>query len=51
MLNIKEGWRLNNTKKSEFSDEKGCKKEDVGGTGEEEKRTERERERLNSPGK
>lgn len=38
-------------KKREFSDERGCKEEDVGGTGEEEKRRERERERLNSSGK
>lgn len=41
MLNMEEGQRSNNIgkgKKREFSDERGCKEEDVGGTGEEEKK-------------
>lgn len=56
LLNMAEGWRSNKIdkgkrKKREFRDERGCKEEDVGGTGERGKRTERERERLNSSGK
>lgn len=48
--NIDEG-KIKKKKKSQFRDERGCKEEDVGGTGEEGKRTERERQRLNSSGK
>lgn len=43
--------RQGQKKKNEFRDERGCEEENVGGTGEEGKRTERERERLNSSGK
>lgn len=45
LLNIEEGWRSNNIdkgkrKKREFRHERGYKEEDVGGSGEEGKRTE-----------
>lgn len=43
LLNIEEGLRSNNIdkgKKREFRDERGYKEEDVGGSGEEGKRTE-----------